>query len=154
MHHRDSVSLAALSEKEIQQRIKLGLVTSNPNDPGLTEGDEEEEEVDLEDEWEDFDSDDDNEDGSKSGSHSKKAEYILTSSRRTSVDLSSMASNSHDETDWESDNHSTASDFEPNKRHRSRSVLLETGIGTIQEETAEEEEVATVNGEDDEAMES
>jgi hypothetical protein len=138
VHRRDSVSLANLTEKEIVQRIKLGLVTVTPTSDAL-----ESDEGDLE-EWEDFDSDDDSAAESKSD---KTVDYIvLSTTRRSSVDLNSLASNSHDEADFDSD---SVGDFEPNKRQRSRTS---PAIGTIEEETAEEEEVATVNGEDDEEM--
>ena len=154
-----------MSEKEIQQRIKLGLVTTTSNDPGLN-GDDDDDDDDGNDEdleWEDFDIDgeDANEqqdDGSNksNGKNNNKQdhEYILTHTRRCSVDLASMSSNSHDEADWESD-HSIVDQhhqFEPNKRHRSAS-LITTAIGTIEE--GDEEEVATVNGEEEaEEMES
>lgn len=153
VHRRDSVSLSTLSEKEIQQRIKLGLVTTTNNDSGLIGADDDDEDV----EWEDFDMDSDDageqqDNGSSTkgssssipNSNKQEHEYILTHSRRASVDLASMSSNSHDETDWESDQSTV--DHEPNKRHRSAS-LIATSIGTIEE--VDEEEVATVNGEDE-----
>mmetsp|Transcript_9923 Transcript_9923/g.15279 ORF Transcript_9923/g.15279 Transcript_9923/m.15279 type:complete len:588 (-) Transcript_9923:210-1973(-) len=57
VHRRDSVSLAAVSDSEIQQRIRLGLVTTSPS---KDEDDEEDEEDDEEGEehWDDFEEDD------------------------------------------------------------------------------------------------
>lgn len=55
VHRRDSVSLAMLSEQEIAERVKLGLITSDQA-PASAGGDDEEYE---EEEWDEFDEDDD-----------------------------------------------------------------------------------------------
>lgn len=133
VHRRDSVSLAALSETEIQKRIKLGLVT------GQTEASEDDTE-----EWDDFD------DGSdESKGEDAKAEYVFDNSRRSSVDMGGMCKNSHDETEteWESASDGSLSEFEPNKRQRAK-----PSISSIPEASAEDEDVDTVDG-DDEDME-
>lgn len=145
------MSLAALPEHEIQKRIKLGLVTNaSGHDASATrDGDEDE---DLE-EWEDFEdptstTDNTTKDGETDGTDD---EFAFGKTRRSSVDLASLSENSHD--DWESDAGSTgsfSSDFEPNKRHRSKEPV---GVTPIDEEEADDEdddeEIATVNGEDD-----
>lgn len=101
VHRRDSVSLMALSEMEIQQRIRLGLVTaSQPQTHNQYDDLEDNEEMD---EWEDFDLGEDNaastetKDSSEGGvDNSHLNSYRLSDSRRSSVDLSSMSSNLHD----------------------------------------------------------
>ena len=40
VHRRDSVSLATLPEREIQQRMKLGLVTSSPHQHEVDDDDD------------------------------------------------------------------------------------------------------------------
>jgi hypothetical protein len=72
VHRRDSVSLQALSEHEIQSRMRLGLVTSSPADDHDKYDDEQ---------WEDIDD--------ESEEENKGAEYRLSTNRRSSVDLSS-----------------------------------------------------------------
>jgi len=134
VHRRDSVSLASLSEQEIQKRIQLGLVTAAA---GAANDNDAEELV----EWEDFeDSDDEEED------ESGKSEYVIDKERHSSIDLASMSENSHDDKEWDSETASAGSlsDFEPNKRHRAK----KPGFGTI-EEVAEDEEIETVDGDED-----
>ena len=72
VHRRDSMSLLALSENEIQSRMQLGLVTSPPAQ------DSDEEDGVGEDEWEDF-IDESDEDGEEN--------YRLATNRRSSIDL-------------------------------------------------------------------
>jgi diadenosine tetraphosphatase ApaH/serine/threonine PP2A family protein phosphatase len=135
VHRRDSVSLAALSETEIQQRIKLGLITA----PAAAARFEDDDDEDAE-EWDDF------EDGSdESKDEDVKAEYVFDNSRRSSVDIVIMSKNSHDETDeWDSDSAGSLSEFEPNKRARSK----QPSISSIAE-VPEDEDVDTVDGDDE-----
>ena len=79
VHRRDSMSIAKLSDEEIEQRIELGLITATPTEEG---DDDEEENVHIEgDEWEDFDEEDDTD-----GSHDEEEEEIqyIIDSRRSS----------------------------------------------------------------------
>lgn len=133
VHRRDSVSLAALSEQEIQKRIKLGLITAASS---ASQSDE-----DVED-WDDFDdSEEEQEDDAE------KEDYTFSEQRRSSVDLNRMSGNSHDDTDWESGTANainTSSDFEPNKKHR---FSQPPSVAPIDEEG--EDDIATVDGDDD-----
>jgi|UPI000581AECF diadenosine tetraphosphatase ApaH/serine/threonine PP2A family protein phosphatase len=133
VHRRDSVSLAALSEQEIQKRIKLGLITAASS---ANQSDE-----DVED-WDDFDdSEEEQEDDAE------KEDYTFSEQRRSSVDLNRMSGNSHDDTDWESGTANainTSSDFEPNKKHR---FSQPPSVAPIDEEG--EDDIATVDGDDD-----
>ena len=144
VHRRDSVSLAALSEAEIQKRMRLGLVTHAP--PGVAQGQEDKE---MED-WEDIE-----EDGKESTSEETDEEdFVIDAKRRSSVDLDNMSVNSHDQ-DWENAVGTAAgafamSDYDPNKRHRSRKPM----VASISEEAgAEDEEIATVDGDEAEDVE-
>lgn len=132
VHRRDSVSLATLSETEIQKRIKLGLITAPTN----SEDDDEETE-----EWEDFEDEEEDEKGTSKG-------YIFDKSRSSSVDVAVMSKNTHDDAEWESESAGSLSDFEPNKRHRSKQPLI-SSIAEI----GEDEEIETVDGDDDEDIE-
>jgi hypothetical protein len=132
VHRRDSVALAALSESEIQKRMRLGLVTSSSESVGGGEGSDEDEE------WEDLEEQSDEE----------GIQYRLSESRRASVDLNGTvtdngiafegsstssfsahldfaASNSMMDSDLDLDDDEPVGgkmivDFEPNKRLRSR----------------------------------
>lgn len=126
VHRRDSASLLALSENEIQKRIRLGLVTTTPRDD--SDDDEEEEE------WEDLED--------ESESDPDPAEYRLSANRRSSVDLKQVSVNELEmlenslggsnsglhfstsmlDTDFQSSvtDVGLIVDFEPNKRNRFR----------------------------------
>jgi len=143
VHRRDSVTLSALSDSEIQKRIRLGLVTHAP--PGA-HGQEDKE---MED-WEDIE-----EDAKESSEDTDDEDFVIDAKRRSSINLDDMSVNSHDQ-EWENDGGSTAaagfamSDYEPNKRQRSRKPM----VASISEEAgAEEEEIATVDGDEAEDME-
>ena len=112
IHRRDSVSLATLSEQEIQKRMKLGLVTNAPNPPEVEE-------------WEDFEDAEEEETEEKQAS---KTGFVIDANRRPSVELANMSQNTHD--GWESE-----SEYDPNKRARSH------GIAPIIEEEEEEDTV-------------
>jgi hypothetical protein len=137
IHRRDSISLAQMPESEIAQRMKLGLVTSSSEDAGDGGGQEDDEDLD---DWQDLE-DDESDD-------KDETDYALDSNRRSSIDLSSI-SNTHDDTGWASDTSTSSlasfTEFDqPNKRHRSK----RPGFASISEE-AVEEDVDTVDGEDD-----
>lgn len=130
VHRRDSVSLAAISEPEIQKRMKLGLVTSNPEDAG-----DGQDEVELED-WQDLEEDD---------TTTLDDEYSFGVNRRSSIDLAGI-SNIRDDASWASDasaaSFASFTEFEPNKRQRSK----KPGFASIDEV---EEDVDTIDGEED-----
>lgn len=94
VHRRDSVSLATLSEKEIQQRMNLGLVTAPQMDYSAYGNDDEDEDEEG-DEWEDFVSDTEDEASHTPDVHTDDHNYRLSQGRRSSVDIASM-SNIHD----------------------------------------------------------
>lgn len=133
VHRRDSVSLAHLSEADIQKRIQLGLVT-NPA------GDDDDDDEDLED-WEDFEDSDEE-------AEEETEEYVFAKQRRSSVDLSSLNENFREEAaSWDTEDGENASnlpDFEPNKRRRSK----RPSVASI-DEYGEDEDIETVNGDED-----
>jgi len=144
VHRRDSVSLAALSETEIQKRIQLGLVTNAP--PGARPADDDDE---MED-WEDIEV----EDSKEASENSDEDSFVLDEKRRSSVELDSMSINLHDQTMDAAGiaaGFVMAADFESNKRQRSRKPM----VASITEETAsnDDEEIATVDGDEPEDME-
>ena len=148
VHRRDSVSLATLSETEIQKRIRLGLVTHAA--PGVRPLDD----TEMED-WQDMEDEDDVA-AKGSGIESDEEDFVIDQKRRSSVDLDHMSVNSHDQ-EWENGQSSVAAnaavvaaafamaDFEPNKRQRSKKPM----VASISEAT-EDEEVATVDGDAEE----
>jgi hypothetical protein len=144
VHRRDSVSLASLSEQEIQKRMKLGLVTNAPR--GAPSADDEE----LED-WEDI-----QDDGKESSEEGTDDDYIFDAKRRSSVDLDNMTTNLHDQ-QWENTSNGGVAGFtyqgdnESNKRQCARKPM----VASICEESAgaDDEEIATVDGDDVEDME-
>lgn len=79
VHRRDSMSLQALSETEIQKRMRLGLVTTTP------QSDSEEEEDER---WEDFEDEESEEE--------PDTQYRLSTNRRSSIDLMSTVANDSD----------------------------------------------------------
>ena len=148
VHRRDSVSLATLSETEIQKRIRLGLVTHAA--PGVRPLDD----TEMED-WQDMEDEDDVA-AKGSGIESDEEDFVIDQKRRSSVDLDHMSVNSHDQ-EWENGQSSVVAnaavvaaafamaDFEPNKRQRSKKPM----VASISEAT-EDEEVATVDGDAEE----
>ena len=140
------MSLATLSEKEIQQRVQLGLVTTPPQQ--YQEQPDDDEEEDLE-EWEDFDTDE--EDAKDDSNRSGDDDYRIAATRRSSVDLATLHANLHDSNSWEQ----AVEDADaPNKRLRNSSISDPLIYGSIAEDPSEndDEEVATVNGDDDHEM--
>ena len=123
IHRRDSFSVSNLSEKEIQKRIKLGLVTNSAvaGTPTM-----ESEEVD----WDDL-AEGDDEDGDGHDS------FVFDTGRRSSVEIDSMSTNVHDQQEAWSQNDLSS------KHQRSRKPM----VASISE--VEEEETATVDGDDE-----
>lgn len=162
VHRRDSVSIAMLSEAEVAERVKLGLITADSHAE-----DDEDQEVEEE-EWEEFDEDDPN--TSRDYSSGDEADYVLDGRRKSSVDPSmTMASppeSSHDNHDVSMDGehyngkkaniHPKKIDFSgvdsSNRRMNHLGGLKFTSISEANEEEEEDEE-STVNGDEDETME-
>ena len=138
VHRRDSISLAAMPEIEIQQRMKLGLVTSSSEDAGDGQDDD-----DIED-WQDLE-DDDSDDKAQVA---LEGDYSFDTNRRSSIDLASI-SNLRDDASWASDasaaSFTSFTEFEPNKRHRSK----KPGFAPIHEAEADED-VDTLDGDEEE----
>jgi len=108
VHRRGSVSLATLSDSEIEKRMRLGLVTNEAVDDDVEQVEEEE--------WEDIEDD---------GTEAMDESYVFDNVRRPSIDLASVndqhdSMNSLDSVDFNNSGGSLTVDFEPNKRHRSR----------------------------------
>mmetsp|Transcript_8170 Transcript_8170/g.17708 ORF Transcript_8170/g.17708 Transcript_8170/m.17708 type:complete len:666 (+) Transcript_8170:230-2227(+) len=151
VHRRDSVSLAMLSETEIAERVKLGLIE------GHTGEEEDEEEEFEEEEWEEFDEDDMNTsreelDGS---SVDDDEDYVFDERRKSSVDpgmtTTSPPGSSHDNHELDVE----ASDMPVKKidfsgvdsgRRKKRDKGKFTTI--TEENEAEDDEESTVNGDD------
>lgn len=136
VHRRDSISLAAMPETEIEQRMKLGLVTSSSEDAGDAQDEDEFED------WQDLEDD---------GSDDKVQEAVeedfsFDKNRRSSIDLTGI-SNIRDDASWASDvsaaSFTSFSEFEPNKRHRSK----KPGFAAIDEA---DEDVDTLDGDEEE----
>ena len=147
VHRRDSVSLAMLSENEIAERVKLGLI----------EGHEAEEEEDEE-EWQEFDEDDMNTSGEELGSsidevEEEEEEYVIDGSRRSSVEPSrttaSPPGSSHDNHEFDVEASGILaknlfSGVDASGRRNKRGV---GNFDTIAEHDEDSEE-STVNGDD------
>lgn len=90
VHRRDSVSLATLSTNEIAKRMRLGLVTQNPDDSS-------------EEDWDDFESSEEEEEADLQD----RQQYTFSQNRRSSINLQQMSQNFHDSQatiDWEAGN--------------------------------------------------
>eukprot|EP00934_Nitzschia_sp_Nitz4_P007655 Nitzschia sp. Nitz4//scaffold25_size161228//59041//60786//NITZ4_002424-RA/size161228-processed-gene-0.159-mRNA-1//1//CDS//3329544568//7645//frame0 len=86
VHRRDSVSLASLSTAEIAKRMRIGLVTQNPEDSS--------------EEWDDFESSEEEEE------EPLEPQPTFAQGRRSSINLQQMSENMHDSgaPDWEAGN--------------------------------------------------
>ncbi|KAL3903360.1 MAG: hypothetical protein SGILL_010474, partial [Bacillariaceae sp.] len=91
VHRRDSVSLQSLSNLEITKRMRLGLVTADPQD-----SDEDQEE------WQDMESDS----GEEVEEEQEVEQYTFAQGRRSSINLQQMSENFHDknQVDFEAGN--------------------------------------------------
>lgn len=145
VHRRDSVSLAMLSQSEIDERVKLGLIEGH-----TAEAEEEYEEE----EWDDFDEDEmgTSREEMDSMDSSCDEEYILSDDRRkSSVEPSktsvSPPGSSHDNHDFDMQGSGLPAknlftDVESSDRRQKRGKF-----STIREED-EDSETSTVNGDD------
>jgi hypothetical protein len=153
VHRRDSVSLAMLSEAEIAERVKLGLITA---DSHAEDDDEIEEE-----EWEEFDEDDDP-NASRDYSDGSDEEYVWDDRRKSSVDpsktMTSPPDSSHDNHDVSMEGNVNMQpkriDFSgvdsSNRRNNNRLKFASITEANEDEEEGSDEE-STVNGEYDDA---
>lgn len=130
VHRRGSVSLATLSESEIEKRMRLGLVTNEAVD------DDEE----IEEEWEELEEE-------VNEAEAMEESYVFDNERRPSIDLARV-NDQHDSLDsMEFNNSDSSLEFEPNKRHRSRKPRV-SAIHEEQAEDVEIEEDDTVDGDE------
>jgi len=136
VHRRDSVSIAMLSEAEIAERVKLGLITSDPRDEEFEE-----------EEFEEFEEEDDEE---LQDSSFEDEEYVIDDRRKSSVDpcgtRASPEKGSHDSHDYmmEGNDVSQRIDFSDGTGRKSKK---RGGFDTIREDEEDDEE-STV-GDDD-----
>lgn len=159
IHRRDSVSLAMLSEAEIKERVRLGLIENS----GTEESSNDEEGEFEEEEWEEFDEDDLNTSREEMDSSMDEADdgaYTFDDRRKSSVEPSrttaSPPGSSHDNHDFDVEGSGMPAmkiDFGgeagDGKKRRGRG----NGFTTITEE--DEDEESTVNGdEEDDNLES
>ena len=153
VHRRDSVSIAMLSESEIQERAELGLIT-------LDSRAEDDNDIEIEEEeWEEFEEDDPI--TIRDSGSSDEEEYTFDEGRKSSVDpsmtITSPPGSSHDNHDVSMDGNM---DMNPRRidysgvdtvsRRGARGVQF-AAISETNEE--DEDEESTVNGDDDETME-
>lgn len=139
VHRRDSVSIAMLSEAEIAERVKLGLITSDPRDEEFEE-----------EEFEEFEEEDDDEELVDSSFEDE--EYVIDDRRKSSVDpcgtRASPEKSSHDNHDYMMEGNDMPSQRIDFSGHGTgRQSKKRGGFGTIREDEEEDEE-STV-GDDD-----
>eukprot|EP00986_Skeletonema_menzelii_P018414 scaffold26636_cov153-Skeletonema_menzelii.AAC.25 len=138
VHRRDSVSIAMLSEAEIAERVKLGLITSDPR-----------EEQFQEEEFEEFEE----EEEELQDSSFEDEEYAFDDRRKSSVDpcgtRASPEKSNHDSHDYFMEGNDMPSqriDF--SGATTSRKSKKRGGFDAIREDEEDDEE-STVNGDDD-----
>mmetsp|Transcript_29615 Transcript_29615/g.62388 ORF Transcript_29615/g.62388 Transcript_29615/m.62388 type:complete len:655 (+) Transcript_29615:376-2340(+) len=148
VHRRDSVSLAMLSESEIAERVKLGLIEGSTA--------EEEEEEFEEEEWEEFDEDDVNTSREEMDSSSveEDEEYVFDDRRKSSVEPSrttaSPPGSTHDSHEFDVETSGMPAkriDFSGLDSMSRRKKRDKKAFSPINEE--DEDEVSTVNGDED-----
>ena len=141
VHRRDSVSIAMLSEAEIAERVKLGLITSDPREEEFEQ-----------DEFEEFEEEEDEEDAYDS-SFDEDEEYVIDDRRKSSVDpcgtRASPEGGSHGNHDYymEGSDISQKIDFSGTGSTARRSK--KRGAFDAIREDEEDDEESTVNGDDD-----
>eukprot|EP00568_Trieres_chinensis_P011171 CAMPEP_0183296100 /NCGR_PEP_ID=MMETSP0160_2-20130417/3803_1 /TAXON_ID=2839 ORGANISM="Odontella Sinensis, Strain Grunow 1884" /NCGR_SAMPLE_ID=MMETSP0160_2 /ASSEMBLY_ACC=CAM_ASM_000250 /LENGTH=635 /DNA_ID=CAMNT_0025457677 /DNA_START=41 /DNA_END=1948 /DNA_ORIENTATION=- len=142
VHRRDSVSLAMLSEQEINQRMRLGLITPDP--------DNEDDEGGYEDEqWDDLEEDEEEGNGNDSGDD-EEDDYDLKidADRKSSVDpihtVASPPGASHDNHIWGEDDSDTLSGHKrvAERKKKQRQAFF----SSIKEE--DDDEDSTIDGAD------
>jgi hypothetical protein len=163
VHRRDSVSLASVSEQEIQKRIQLGLVTpaaasQAQHQPAAAVDTD----VELED-WQDIMENDDDDDDAANNNTVENGGYKVATQRRSSVDLDHMSVNVHDAVAATAQSFGGALQDHQNPLKRQR--FRQPSIASISEEeppvagvpgsnaAGDEEEVATVDGSSSSSME-
>jgi hypothetical protein len=144
VHRRDSVSLAMLSEAEIKERGKLGLIE------GYNEEEEEDGEF-VEEEWEEFEDDEMNTSREDVDSSLDDNQYVVDDRRKSSVEPSRTIASPPGST------HGRDHNMEENGMPVTKINFSGEGrFGTISEENNEDfddEEESTVDGEDNHSME-
>lgn len=137
VHRRGSVSLASLSQSDIEKRMRLGLVTNDDADDN---------EQAQEEEWEDLEEEDE-------ADETMEESYAFANSRRPSIDLASV-NDQHDSltslesVDFNNSDGSLTLDFEPNKRHRSRKPRVSAIHEEAEDAVIEDAEEDTVVGDE------
>jgi hypothetical protein len=134
IHRRDSISLQALSEKEIHQRIQLGLVTLSEEEEDNDYYPNEEEDEQWETIVEEEDNYDDDEDGAM--------EYILDTRRASMVETWNTAPSP--------ERYAAQEEVEDDQEE----TFLPQKLSSLQEEEEDEEEDSTIDGEAELAMQA
>ncbi|KAL3788623.1 hypothetical protein ACHAWO_011839 [Cyclotella atomus] len=151
VHRRDSVSIAMLSEREIQERAELGLITVDSHAEDDNNGAEEEE-------WDDFEEDDAN--TSRDYGSSDEDDYKIDDGRKSSVDpsmtITSPPGSTHDNHDVSMDGNVQMNpkriDF-AGVDTSSRRANHGMKFASISEANEDDDEESTL-GDDDENMEA
>lgn len=158
VHRRDSSSVAKLTEEEIKQRERVGLITApSVDEADRHAADDDDDDDEFDEEWDDMDDDSkENDDDSFDNDDDNMDDDLALSNRRSSVDPSrthaSPDGGSHDNHVWTfdgvtNDDISTAkrmdfSHVETSSRKHKRKI---SRFSMIQEEMEEDEE-STVDG--------
>ena len=130
VHQRDSLSIAKLTKGEIEERVRLGLITEN-----ATEDSDDEEEYEESEEWEDMLT----EDQSESEEENSDEENYTFSTRRSSVipeNTMSSPPGSHENSRWSGFDFSKV-ETDRSKRECQRLSVLTSTIAEDQEENDE-----------------
>ncbi len=131
VHRRDSVSIAMLSEAEIAERVKLGLITSDPRDEEFEE-----------EEFEEFEEEEDDEELVDSSFEDE--DYVIDDRRKSSVDpcgtRASPEKGSHDSHDYMMEGNDVSQRINFSDHGTGRQSNQRGGFGTIREDEEEDEE--------------
>jgi diadenosine tetraphosphatase ApaH/serine/threonine PP2A family protein phosphatase len=150
VHRRDSVSLATLSADEIQKRTQLGLITASSQASATNHSESDESSVE---EWDDLDQIVDNHNDEHYENDDKSEEYVIDSRRRSSIDLSSMTQNLHEQLELLSHGQESLgllADLEPGtKRQRSKRPSVASIRETGDEDDDDEVDTLDGTGDDD-----
>lgn len=142
VHRRDSVSLAMLSESEIAERIKLGLIEGHT-------GEEEEEEEFEEEEWEEFDDElNTSREEMDNSSIDEDEEYVIDDRRKSSVEPNMTTASPPGSTH---DNH----DFDVEASGMPAKKIDFSGVdSTVRRKKRDKGKFTTITEEDDDSEES
>ena len=131
IHRRDSVSIEKLSNSEIEERMRLGLVTDHQNDDN--------EEYEDDEEWEDMQTEDQSD---EEDDEEFEYEDVKFSSRRSSVipedTMASPPGSSNDENRWRSFDFSNV---ETSDRKEKKKCPRFSSMGKIEEDADEDKEM-------------